>query len=141
MRHSLHVGCVAGLALCCALAGCKDSTSPAPIDPVGSWSGTTSQGRALSFTITARGLASASLDWRLTGTACSYNATATLSSSSPTPVTQTSFTATYPLSGSFGADFTISGTFTSSTAAHGTLLIADVSCGGTLNATWTATKP
>ena len=140
MRHSPHVGSVAALALCCALVSCKDSTAPAPIDPVGSWSGTTSQGRALSFTIIAGGLASASLDWRLNGATCSYDAQATLSSSSPTPVTTPSFTATYPLAGSFGADFTISGTFTSSTAAHGTLVIADVSCNGTLNATWSAAK-
>jgi hypothetical protein len=140
MHPSPRVGGLAGLALCFALAGCKESSAPAPIDPVGSWSGTTSQGRALSFTITAQGLASASLDWHLAGTACSYDARATLSSSSPTPVAPPSFTATYPLSGSFGADFTISGTFTSSTAAHGTLVIADVSCSGTLNATWTATK-
>lgn len=140
MRHSPCVGGLAGLALCIALAGCKDSTSPAAIDPVGSWSGSTSQGRALSFTITAQGLSSASLDWHLAGTACSYDATATLNSSNPMPVSRPSFTATYPLMGSFGADFTITGTFTSSTAAHGTLVIVDGQCSGTLNATWNATK-
>ena len=59
---------------------------------------------------------------------------------SPTPllpVTSGSFT--YSSSGSSGSR-ALTGTLTTTGSANGTLLVNDIQCNGTLNATWTATK-
>ena len=128
------------MALAVGLAGCgSDSTGSPPIDPVGQWSGTTSQALAISFEVTASGVTTVSLSYHLAGTSCSYDASLTLGGA-PTPVQNNAFTASFPLSASFGADFVVSGRFNTSAAASGTLQVTDVNCNGTLNTNWTATK-
>ena len=127
------------LALACLLAACgKDSTGPS-INPVGSWSGSTSQGRPISFQVTSGGITTAAISWHLSGTVCSYDADASISGGSPLPVTNNAFSAS---SLPIGSDtfLSVTGRFTSSTAASGTFQITDTFCGGTLNGTWSATK-
>ena len=138
MRTILRRGAVAALLL--AGLGCSDSTSPVAIDPVGTWSGTTSQGRAISFTVTAAGVTGGALSYLVVGTGCTVDASVTIGGSAAAPVQNNQFTAVIDLSGSLGVIYTINGTFTSNTNAGGTLNVNDLDCNGTLNTSWTATK-
>jgi hypothetical protein len=121
-------------------SACKDSSGPTIFDPVGTWSGTTNQGRTFGFTVTASGVTSGTISYHLDGTGCSYDADVTVGGGAATPVNNNRFTVVIDLTSSFGATFTINGTFTSNTAANGTATISDSDCNGTANLTWTATK-
>ena len=113
---------------------CSDSTGP--IDPVGSWSGQTSQNRAVAFTVTSAGITEATINYRVVGDFCTATIETTVGGAAVS-IENNAFQVEFSTG---SADFTVSGTFTSSSAANGTLVVDDFQCGGTVNATWTASK-
>jgi len=124
-----------------ALSACGgDGTGLGGVTPAtGTWSGTTSQSRAVSFEVTSQGITSATLNYQLSGSACSYTATTTVGSSSPLPITNGQFD-TGSLQIGSNATMSATGRFTSATQANGTISIVDGDCGGSLNLTWNASK-
>jgi hypothetical protein len=124
-----------------ALAACGDGTGPATVTPAtGTWSGSTSQSRALSFAVTAQGITSATLNYQLSGSGCSYTATVTVSGSAPVPIANGQFsTGAIPIG--TNATMSATGRFTSATQANGSVSITDGGCGGSVSLTWTASRP
>ncbi len=124
-----------------ALSACGgDGTGPGAVTPAtGTWSGSTSQSRSLSFDVTSQGITSATLNYQLSGSGCSYTATTTVGSSTPVAITNGQFdTGQVPL----GSNTTMraTGRFTSATQANGTISIVDGGCSGSVNLTWNASK-
>lgn len=135
-----RLGALAGGLL--LVSACGDGgTGPGALTPAtGTWSGSTSQSRALSFTVTAQGITSATLEYQLSGSSCSLTSTVTVSGSSPVPITNGQFdTGSFPIGSS--STMRATGRFTSATQANGTIEISDGRCGGSLNLTWNATRP
>jgi hypothetical protein len=121
-----------------ALAACGGDDGFSPQDLAGIWSGTTSQGRAFSFTVSNQGITSLSLNFQHTGPGCSYTADVTTSGPA-VPISNGQFNAAnVPLG--IDTEMDASGSFTSASAASGNASIADFDCGGTTNLTWSATK-
>ena len=129
---------VAGMAILiwCACAPPR----PTPLDFSGSWTGTTSQGRPIAFTV--------SRDLAITGLTLEY-AFGTCSGSvaipANVPLLNTTATAAanvvYTPNGPSGPDrINTFFTFTSTTNANGTVLFADFAGCSNTTATWTATK-
>ena len=119
------------------LAACSDSLSPE--DLVGTWTGTTSQGRAMGFTVTGAGLTGASLSYHLDGTFCSYDSQMEFSLGTPIEIIDLEFEALNFTIG-VGKTLTVSGQFTSASEASGSASISDSDCSGTATFTWTAGK-
>jgi len=113
---------------------------PTPLDFSGNWSGTTSQGRAIGFTVTP--------DLRVTGVTVEYafgGCSATVDIPGAAPLFNTSATAdaviSYVPSGLNGPNrIVVNFLFPSITNANGTIQFINVSTCGNANATWTATK-
>jgi hypothetical protein len=123
--------------LLAGLAACSDALSPA--DLTGTWTGTTSQGRALSFRVVEAGLSQVSLSYHLNGTFCSYDSDVEFTLGTPLEIVELEFEAVDFFLGAF-TTLTVSGEFTSATEANGSASIDDSDCGGTANFTWTAEK-
>jgi hypothetical protein len=125
-----------------ALSACggDGGTGPGAVTPSpGTFSGSTSQSRSLSFIVTSQGITSATLNYQLSGSGCSYTATVTVGSSSPVPITNGQFdTGPFPVGAN--ATMTATGRFTSATQANGNISIVDGGCGGSVNLTWNASK-
>jgi hypothetical protein len=128
------------LILSVMVASCsKDSTGPAATR-VGGWEGTTSQGKVLRFYVEQQGVPLIAVGFEVVGTSCTEGVVAFLSREAPdAPFAVTGDALTVATSGSSGT-ITLNGTFTSATAASGTLVVTSTRCGGSINATWTATK-
>lgn len=124
-------------------AGCGggDGTTGPGASFVGGWTGTTSQGRLLSFYVEQNGVPLVVLSFTLDGTTCDQDLTTFLSrEGTETPFTITGTNLSAQSSGS-GGSINVSGTFDANgTQATGTVAVNSISCGGTTNATWTATK-
>lgn len=153
-----RASCGAGLALL-ILTACSggdndddpdngDPTGPPPPPPpgnpalVGGWTGMTSQDKQIAIHVDDAGIALIMVGWSMTGigTNCPTSIVNFFPFENPTPplaITSGSFTVTRPLP---TGSRTVAGTLTSSGSATGTLNIVDTPCGGTVNATWTATK-
>jgi hypothetical protein len=139
MNRSILKAAGAVVLLAIGLAGCSGDSSTSPkIDPVGSWSGTTSQALPFSFQVTSAGLTTVTMSYRLTGSRCSYSADASVSGT-PLPVTNNVISISGLPVGT-GSTLSASGSFTSSSAASGSFQISDSYCGGSTSGTWTATK-
>lgn len=110
----------------------KDSKSSANRD--GNWTGSTSQGRAISFTVSGGQLTNLSITYNLSGS-CSQTGATTNFLSSYT-ITGNSFS----VPGSTG----VSGTFNSSNSASGSFSVTmsgtPAGCTSTSSGTWTASK-
>jgi hypothetical protein len=110
----------------------------------GSWSGTTSQGKPISFIIVDNAFTQVSFGWAISGTGWSSSGTTTINYSSPKPISGNTFT----ISGStsFGyptthMNYTFNGTFNTPTTASGTETITfSGAISGTISGTWTASK-
>jgi hypothetical protein len=124
---------LAGLAACA-----DDDLTVASGDVIGAWSGTTSQQRAVDFTVMSSGVGDGEFGYQMTGT-CNFNTIHPINAADGMEIDRGKFTTGKTQIGS-GAFVTISGEFTSSTTAKGTFLIQHAPCGDTLNITWTATK-
>jgi hypothetical protein len=110
----------------------KDSNSSPNYD--GNWTGSTSQGRAISFSVSGGQVTNLSITYNLSGS-CSQTGATTNFLSSYT-ITGNSFSVT----GSTG----VSGTFSSSTSASGSFSVTmsgtPAGCTSTSSGTWTASK-
>lgn len=135
--------CVCVLGLLPAVAGCGggDGGTGPGVSYVGGWTGTTSQGLLLNFYVEQNGIPLVVVHFTLTGTSCNQNLISFLSrEGTEIPFAVTGTTLTAQSSGS-GGSIDITGTFDATgTTASGTLVVNSTSCGGTTNATWTATK-
>jgi hypothetical protein len=132
---------LAAVALIVAGCGGDSSTGPKTQDLVGTWSGTTSQSKPISLTVSAQGITDVEFSFHLTGTVCSYDSN--VEQGGPAVgISGGEFDWGPNQLGSAGsgAGWTLSGRFSSSTAASGSLTIGDAGCQGELTVTWTATK-
>src|SRR3989304_5419251 len=78
-------------ALLAGLAACGGFPSPPGLP--GSWTGTTSQGRSLAFTVAAAGLTTVSLSYHLDGSFCSYDSDLEFSLGTPLEIVDLEFEA------------------------------------------------
>ena len=101
----------------------------------GVWSGTTGQGRGLTFDVTNNAIPSLEVEYALAG--CASTVTATFNP--PHPIAGSSFAISL-FTGL--ARIEVAGTFQSAAAASGTLKVqsSDAFCRGTLTTSWTATN-
>jgi hypothetical protein len=107
-------------------------------DYSGSWSGTTSQGKSISFTVVPAGITQLRIEFRVSGFGCTVSGTITFGYPTPKPISGNTFT----FSGSaIDLSYSISGTFDSTTTASGTMNITTSGgCSGSANFTWSAIK-
>lgn len=116
------------------------------LNVVGSWRGTTSQGRELAFEVGPDGVVSLSIDVSFHPGGCLVTSDSTTTFGSPLAITDNTFVARVTGVGTSALSYTLTGTFTSDTQASGS---ADLtfrqtfplpSCTATVRVTWTATK-
>ena len=107
-------------------------------DYSGSWSGTTTQGKSISFTIMNNGFTQFEFGWAISGYGCTVNATTTVTYQTPRAFNGNTFT----ISGTgYQMSYSFSGTFNSSTTASGTGSVTYTgSCPGSDNFTWSMNK-
>jgi len=107
-------------------------------DYSGSWSGSTSQGESISFTIGSNGFTQFRFSWRISGTGCTVWGTTTITYSTPREFSGNTFT----ISGtSSNLSYSFSGTFNSPTTASGNASITYTGgCPGSTNFTWSTNK-
>lgn len=108
-------------------------------DYSGSWSGTTSQGKSISFTVVDNAITHFSFEFEwISGTGCTVSGT--VSNNYDTPLTISGNT--FAISGTIpGLSYTFNGTFSSETTANGTSnLTASGTCQSTASPTWSANK-
>lgn len=130
------------------VAGCGDGDSVSPQSLDGTWNGSTSQGKPLSFTIADGAITSFTVGFRITGSLCTTEGSATGSSSLGLPIGNSvgdefsiSFLEFDSSTGRFGdIAFTVSGRLDSGTSMSGTVQITSQRCAGSVDATWSATK-
>jgi hypothetical protein len=115
-----------------------DELTVATGDVIGEWSGTTSQQRALEFTVVSEGVSEGQFGYQMTGQ-CNFTTAQALNAQGSMAISRGKFSTGKTQIG-LGAFITISGEFTSSTTAKGDFLIEHGPCGDTLNINWTATK-
>jgi IPT/TIG domain-containing protein len=106
----------------------------------GSWSGSTSQGRPLSFTVSGSTITSLMVTYQLSGCPAFV-----LSDPTSVSISNNSFSrnANITANGTIVGFVTLVGTFTSNVTASGTVTVvenAPSSCPGSLSGTWTATR-
>jgi hypothetical protein len=109
----------------------------------GAWSGLTSQGKTISFTVAGGVFMTLSYGGTVTGTGCSTSSDTTTDVNKALTSNSFSFNNNgFP----FSTTYDISGTFASNNQANGTLKITQnsisggPSCTGTVNVSWNATK-
>lgn len=115
----------------------------------GSWTGTTSQTKPISFTIDRNEVTTLSLSLSATVGQCSLNGSFTAENSPRPVVVDGKLSTTYSISGSGGgASVGVSGTFASAKSASGSWNVTVIVSGSTFcigfpgaSATWTATRP
>lgn len=142
MRFNRPLGfyLVVSTAFCLA---CLAPTLPAQAQLDGSWSGTTTQNRPISFTVSNGAVTSVSVSGTVTGAGCTETFTTTFSTSRT--ISNNSFTVTLT-PGTSRTSFVLTGNFTSTSAANGTLsftlssFTGVPSCAGCGSTTWTATR-
>lgn len=114
----------------------KDSGNATPPNYDGTWTGTTSQGKAFSFTVSGSKVTSITIGYTLTGN-CSPSptgATVTLSSGNSISGSSFSITGGTAISGSFSSANASSGSFTINFTGN------PPGCSSTAGGTWTASK-
>ncbi len=135
MRHLL----ASTLILSAMLWGCGgDSTGPDHFDLNGEWSGTTSQSKPISFTVTGSGITSVTVGFRTENSFCSSEGSMTSTFSQPLSISNNSFTLSMGGGGPGSTSISGSGTFNSQSSASGNLQFSN-DC-GSASATWSATK-
>lgn len=104
----------------------------------GNWSGTTSQGKSFTFTVTGNGISTFTLNWSTTGGSCSATGTTTTTFNPPQAISGSSFSLSVPGSPAIS----ISGTFASANSASGNFSVTNpFGCPSSGSGTWNATKP
>lgn len=122
-----------GIAAAVLLTGKDESSSPGgaggSVSYDGTWNGTTSQGRPISFVVSGRAIISVTAQYALSGTC-----------TGPLPVGSTSnYTPALAITGNSFSTNGFSGTFSSSSAASGSYSTS-IGTGCSVNVTWTASK-
>jgi hypothetical protein len=137
-RHeAVVIACL--LAALTGFVACSDEDlTVATADVVGDWTGTTSQQRALGFTVNSGGVTEGDFAYQMTGQ-CNFTTSHLLNASEAIAISGGKFTSGRTQVG-LGVFVTVSGEFTSSTTAKGSVLIQHAPCSDTLNITWTAAK-
>jgi len=112
---------------------------PTPLNFNGDWSGTTSQGRPIRFSVQDVRVIAVTVEYAFGGCAGSLTipADAILQNTSGTA----DAVVTYTPNGPAGARTTVNFLFTSPTSAHGTAQFTNYPTCGDSNVTWTANKP
>jgi len=107
-------------------------------DYSGSWNGTTTQGKTISFTIVNNAFTQFKFGWRISIPGCTVNGTTTITYSTPRAFSGNTFT----ISGtSYQMSYSFSGTFNSKTTASGNGIVTYTGgCPGSTNFTWSANK-
>ncbi len=137
-RRFIAVIAVVATAITGAVACGGDDGTVSPSSAAGTWAGTTSQSKAIGFTVTTAGVTEATFTYQMTGR-CNFTSTLPITTTTALPITDGRFDTGKTQIGS-ALFLTATGQFTSSSAANGTLLIQDGTCADTLNLTWTASK-
>ena len=112
----------------------------------GTWSGTSSQGKTISFQVFGNAIPTLTIGGRISGSGCSTEFEQTVSWSSARPITNGAINITSNTSAPGGISFTFTGTFTSTSSASGSLTFKNnsipgvPSCTGTGSSTWSATR-
>jgi hypothetical protein len=130
---------VLAAALLAAPACGSDEDPIGPADVAGSWSGTTSQNRAVEFDISSQGFARGSFSYQLGGTRCNAPRTIEVVGGAAVPIHDGEFSVPRTQIGP-NAYLSAEGHFTSNRDANGTLTIEDGDCQSNITSTWTATK-
>jgi len=99
----------------------------------GTWSGITSQGKPLSFTVESGGIKQISYEMTIRGIFCSVTFSSTLTLGTPRPITDHAFLVKASV-------VIFEGTFSSASEASGKLTDSNSTCAGTATVTWDATK-
>ena len=118
---------------------CAPTPRPTPLNFNGDWSGTTSQGRPIRFTVADLRVTAVTVDYAFSG--CTGTVTIAASAPLQNPSGTASAVVTNIPNGPTGPSRTVVNfLFPSIASANGTVQFADYpGCGGT-NATWTAAK-
>jgi hypothetical protein len=115
----------------------------------GTWTGTTSQGRPLSFVVSANAIRSLTVGYRIQGNACALDASTTTNFSSPQPITNGAFSITVAGAGPTAVSYTIVGTLLQQADGISTTSLGFIQftlsqsspnppCSGTVTVTWDA---
>jgi hypothetical protein len=100
----------------------------------GNWSGTTSQGKPISFIVANNALTKLIVESAIQGVFCSSQITTTFTFTTPLPLSGNTFAFSSPGS----ISYVITGTFSSNSSSSGTLKVTDNQCLGSINVTWNA---
>jgi hypothetical protein len=139
VRRTLLVGAVLAVAAIAPATACGDSDDPIAADDVaGEWTGSTSQGQPLAFTVTRQGVTDGQFGYTMSRS-CKFTDAFAISAPDPLRVEAGRFSTGRTQVGQT-VFLTITGEFTSSTRATGTMLIQHAPCSDTLNISWDATK-
>lgn len=112
----------------------------------GTWIGTTSQGKPISFTITNNALISIALGSNVIGNFCTVDGETGTSLGTPQSIIGNAFSFTSPGSGPSALSYTVSTTFSSATSASGNVQFTlnqsfpNPTCNGNASGTWNAVK-
>ncbi len=112
----------------------------------GEWSGTTGQGKSISFTVVANKLTKLVFGGAVSGSGCSSNFTLTTTYTTPRSFTTPSFLLTGGSSSPGSISWSLSGMFVSTSAVSGNLSFTSHSipgvggCSGSASTTWSATR-
>lgn len=123
------------------------TVAPQPISYSGSWTGTTSQGHPVSFTVVNNAITTITFAVGATGSCGAFTATTTRTFPTPLPITGAAFGYSDPGSGSLATTNGASGTFSGAKTASGSVNHSRVQsppstpCTSSGTATWTATRP
>lgn len=106
-------------------------------DYSGSWSGTTTQGREISFTVSNSAITQITFGFEVSGIYCTVSGSLTTSQSPPPQISGNTFTYSGTAT---DLSYTFNGTFDSPTAVSGTADMSHSFCVGSASFTWSATK-
>ena len=124
----------AGFAACAA-----NGDAIGPEDVAGSWTGFTSQDKAMLLTVTSAGVSHATFTYVLQGARCGYTSTLQIPTIQAMVISGGRFTLARTQIGS-SLFISATGEFASAAKAAGTFLVQDGQCGDTLSLTWSAAR-
>lgn len=118
------------------------TSTPPPSGYAGEWQGTTSQGRALSFTVVEGGISRIQFALEVRGDVCTVTSSGSATRTPPWPISGNSFSAE---TGVLPSQRTFAGTFTSSSSASGTYTLRlrrefNQPCTASADLTWIASR-
>jgi hypothetical protein len=115
----------------------------------GTWTGTTSQGRPVSFVVSANAITSLTVGFHIQGNACALDTSNTINFSSPQPIINNAFSIIVTGAGPTAVSYTIGGIFIQQADGISTTSLGSIQftlsqsppnppCSGTVTVTWDA---